>query len=196
MTALLRIDHVSKAFGGVHALNDCTVEVDEGTITGLIGPNGSGKTTRSTSSPAMSMSTPVTCPWTTRRSRMRQRSAHLPGNRPDLPAHADLPAAHRHGKHACRCPPSRPQARAWTLSDSQSTRSGGRGGGPAACHGSLEFHWDRRVRDRPRWHPLPTDSASCWSFPMCLSPTLPLCFSTSRRRQPLTHDHISDRSER
>jgi ABC-type branched-subunit amino acid transport system ATPase component len=45
MTALLRTAHVSKAFGGVHALNDCTVEVGEGTITGLIGPNGSGKTT-------------------------------------------------------------------------------------------------------------------------------------------------------
>jgi ABC-type branched-subunit amino acid transport system ATPase component len=45
MTALLRAEHVSKAFGGVHALNDCTAEVDEGTITGLIGPNGSGKTT-------------------------------------------------------------------------------------------------------------------------------------------------------
>jgi neutral amino acid transport system ATP-binding protein len=43
--ALLRADHVSMAFGGVHALNDCTVEVDQGTITGLIGPNGSGKTT-------------------------------------------------------------------------------------------------------------------------------------------------------
>ena len=45
MTALLQVDHVSKSFGGVHALDGCTVEVDEGTITGLIGPNGSGKTT-------------------------------------------------------------------------------------------------------------------------------------------------------
>jgi neutral amino acid transport system ATP-binding protein len=45
MTSLLRTERVSKAFGGVQALSGCTVEVDEGTITGLIGPNGSGKTT-------------------------------------------------------------------------------------------------------------------------------------------------------
>ena len=45
MTALLRTDGVSKAFGGVHALSDCTIEVDRGSIAGLIGPNGSGKTT-------------------------------------------------------------------------------------------------------------------------------------------------------
>jgi len=45
MTALLRTDRVSKAFGGVQALNDCTIEVEQGGIAGLIGPNGSGKTT-------------------------------------------------------------------------------------------------------------------------------------------------------
>ena len=45
MTALLRTQAVSKAFGGVHALTDCTVEVAPGSIAGLIGPNGSGKTT-------------------------------------------------------------------------------------------------------------------------------------------------------
>ena len=45
MTALLRIEAVSKAFGGVHALSDCTIEVEQGSIAGLIGPNGSGKTT-------------------------------------------------------------------------------------------------------------------------------------------------------
>jgi ABC-type branched-subunit amino acid transport system ATPase component len=45
MTALLRTDGVSKAFGGVQALDGASIEVDEGSIAGLIGPNGSGKTT-------------------------------------------------------------------------------------------------------------------------------------------------------
>jgi len=45
VTALLRAEGVCKAFGGVQALGGCTVEVEQGSITGLIGPNGSGKTT-------------------------------------------------------------------------------------------------------------------------------------------------------
>jgi ABC-type branched-subunit amino acid transport system ATPase component len=45
MTALLRTDGVSKAFGGVQALDGASIEVEEGSIAGLIGPNGSGKTT-------------------------------------------------------------------------------------------------------------------------------------------------------
>ena len=32
-------------FGGVRAVNDCAIDVAEGSITGLIGPNGAGKTT-------------------------------------------------------------------------------------------------------------------------------------------------------
>jgi ABC-type branched-subunit amino acid transport system ATPase component len=45
MTALLRAEGLCKAFGGVQALQECTLEVAEGSIAGLIGPNGSGKTT-------------------------------------------------------------------------------------------------------------------------------------------------------
>jgi branched-chain amino acid transport system ATP-binding protein len=44
MTVLL-LDHVSKRFGGLQAVQDVSIEVAPGRITGLIGPNGSGKTT-------------------------------------------------------------------------------------------------------------------------------------------------------
>ncbi len=45
MTTLLRVENVSRSFGGVQALRDCSLDVEKGSITGLIGPNGSGKTT-------------------------------------------------------------------------------------------------------------------------------------------------------
>ena len=45
MTALLRTENVVRRFGGITAVNNCSITVQEGSITGLIGPNGSGKTT-------------------------------------------------------------------------------------------------------------------------------------------------------
>jgi branched-chain amino acid transport system ATP-binding protein len=43
--ALLELTGVSKSFGGVHAVSGLSFTVPEGAIVGLIGPNGSGKTT-------------------------------------------------------------------------------------------------------------------------------------------------------
>ena len=45
MSVLLRTEGVHKSYGGVQALEACTVQIEEGTVAGLIGPNGSGKTT-------------------------------------------------------------------------------------------------------------------------------------------------------
>ncbi|MDA1089178.1 MAG: ABC transporter ATP-binding protein [Proteobacteria bacterium] len=41
----IEVRGVSKAYGGVIANREISLEVEEGSITGLIGPNGSGKTT-------------------------------------------------------------------------------------------------------------------------------------------------------
>ncbi len=43
--SLLEAQDVTKAFGGIQALNACSITVEQGSITGLIGPKGSGKTT-------------------------------------------------------------------------------------------------------------------------------------------------------
>jgi branched-chain amino acid transport system ATP-binding protein len=43
--SLLRIDRVTKNFGGLTAVNDVSFDVNRGEIVGLIGPNGAGKTT-------------------------------------------------------------------------------------------------------------------------------------------------------
>ena len=42
---LLEIANLTKSFGGLQAVRDCTFSVAEGQVVGLIGPNGAGKST-------------------------------------------------------------------------------------------------------------------------------------------------------
>ena len=42
---MLKTTNVSKSFGGIHAVDNCSCRVEQNRITGLIGPNGAGKTT-------------------------------------------------------------------------------------------------------------------------------------------------------
>lgn len=43
--AFLQLEHVTKHFGGLTAVNDVSFDMRQGEIVGLIGPNGAGKTT-------------------------------------------------------------------------------------------------------------------------------------------------------
>jgi len=42
---MLKLKQIEKNFGGVRALDRCSLDIQEGKITAIIGPNGSGKTT-------------------------------------------------------------------------------------------------------------------------------------------------------
>jgi ABC-type branched-subunit amino acid transport system ATPase component len=45
LSALLAAEGLTKSFGGIRALDECSFEIAEGSVSALIGPNGSGKTT-------------------------------------------------------------------------------------------------------------------------------------------------------
>ena len=42
---ILKVQNLSRHFGGIKANDNVSFEVDEGTILGVIGPNGAGKST-------------------------------------------------------------------------------------------------------------------------------------------------------
>src|SRR6478736_1502104 len=43
--SVIVLDHLSKSYGSVHAVQDLSLQIEPGTIFGFLGPNGAGKTT-------------------------------------------------------------------------------------------------------------------------------------------------------
>lgn len=72
---MLKIDHVSMQFGGLTAVKDMDLELNQGEIVALIGPNGAGKTT------AFNMITGVYKPTL---GRIAYDNKEITGMRPDL----------------------------------------------------------------------------------------------------------------
>ena len=42
---MLRVENLHKSFGGVHAIEDLSIDFSAGSLSAVIGPNGAGKTT-------------------------------------------------------------------------------------------------------------------------------------------------------
>ncbi len=45
MAPILQVNHLSKSFGGIHAVRDVSISIEQGSMSSIIGPNGAGKTT-------------------------------------------------------------------------------------------------------------------------------------------------------
>ena len=96
---MLEVRGLTRRFGGLVAVNDLTFEVKEGEILGLIGPNGSGKTTTfSMLSGALRPSSGSITFNGERVDGLKANRVCHHGARPHLPGGAALPRHHRHAR--------------------------------------------------------------------------------------------------
>jgi len=73
--ALLTVQNLTKKFGGLTAVHDFSLSVEEGEILGMIGPNGAGKTT------AFNM---ISGYYTPNEGNVTFEGREITGNRPDV----------------------------------------------------------------------------------------------------------------
>ena len=111
--AILTIDRARKAFGGLVAVDDIAFSVGRGEIVGLIGPNGSGKTTMLNLISGAFRPTTATSVSRARRSRHCPSITSPPRHRPYLPAgaRAALDDRPRERDRRARVPSGRPVGR-------------------------------------------------------------------------------------
>ncbi len=152
-TPLLQLADLTMRFGGVTALSEVDLHVDEGEILGLIGPNGAGKTT------VFNVVTGVFRPTSgvirlARRGHRRPQAPrdHRPGRGPHVPEHPAVPqhdgAGERDGGR--RRPP--PHQRARRDAAPAPPRPGGAPGpqpGPRAARLHGHPRAGQRVREEP-----------------------------------------------
>ena len=62
MMPILTVEKLTKSFGGLTAVSNVNMVLNEGEMVGLIGPNGAGKTTVFNLSPAFTSPPPVRSP--------------------------------------------------------------------------------------------------------------------------------------
>ena len=105
MAHLVDAQNVTMQFGGLKAVNDVTLHIDEGEIVALIGPNGAGKTTFFNMLTGIYTPTEGTLTFNGTSRRRQEAARHRAhGHRADVPEHPPVPehdrARERHGRAA------------------------------------------------------------------------------------------------
>ena len=178
MAHLVDAQNVTMQFGGLKAVSDVTLHIDEGEIVALIGPNGAGKTTFFNMLTGIYTPTEGTLTFNgTSRRRHEAARDRAAGHRPHVPEHPPVPehdgARERHGRpsHAhegqrrsARCSARRVQGarRSKTVDDAlewlQVRRA--RRARPTSSRRTCPTATSAASRSRARWPPSPSCSCS------------------------------------
>ena len=95
--AMLDVTKLSISFGGLRAVDELTMQIEEGGLVGLIGPNGAGKTTVFNMLTGVYLPTEGESAWTGKPDRQKARGYLQNGRRPYLSEYPPFPKTVRTG---------------------------------------------------------------------------------------------------